>query len=96
MAAVLEAGTEVYEPLNEFELSALTHALSTAMYKRWQRQSLSSRSCAATALSLPVPYPRHDRRVQARIYHFAGGEAFVTKPAGYRKIEGEFPTQTCG
>ncbi len=96
MAAVLEAGTEVYEPLNEFELSAPTHALSTAMYKLtlakaiFEQPILRSDSFVLTG-SLPAAMTEEFKR---ELYHFAGGEGiFVTKPAGYRKIEGEFPTR---
>lgn len=96
MAALVEAGTEVYEPLNEFELSAPTHALSTAMYKLtlvkaiFEQPILRSDSFVLTG-TLPAATTEEFKR---ELYTFAGGEGiFVTKPAGFRKIEGEFPTR---
>ena len=96
MAALVEAGTVVYEPLNEFELSAPTHALSTAMYKLtlakaiFEQPILRSDSFVLSG-TLPAATTEEFKR---ELYTFAGGEGiFVTKPAGFRKIEGEFPTR---
>ena len=96
MAALVEAGTEVLEPLNEFELSAPTHALSTAMYKLtlvkaiFDQPILHSDSFVLSG-TLPAATTEEFKR---ELYTFAGGEGiFVTKPAGFRKIEGEFPTR---
>ena len=96
MAALVEAGTEVLEPLNEFELSAPTHALSTAMYKLtlakaiFEQPILRSDSFVLSG-TLPAATTEEFKR---ELYTFAGGEGiFVTKPAGFRKIEGEFPTR---
>ncbi len=96
MAALVEAGTEVFEPLNEFELSAPTHAVSTAMYKLtlvkaiFDQPILHPDTFLLTG-TLPVATTEEFKR---ELYTFAGGEGFfVTKPAGFRKIEGEFPTR---
>jgi ribosomal protection tetracycline resistance protein len=96
MAALVEAGSEVYEPLNEFEMSAPTHALSTAMYKLtlakaiFEQPILRSDSFVLGG-TLPAATTEDFKR---ELYTFAGGEGiFVTKPAGFRKIEGEFPTR---
>ena len=96
MAALVEAGTEVLEPLNEFELSAPTHALSTAMYKLTQvkaifEQPILRSDSFVLSGTLPAATTEEFKR---ELYTFAGGEGiFVTKPAGFRKIEGEFPTR---
>jgi ribosomal protection tetracycline resistance protein len=96
MEALVEAGTEVYEPLNDFELSAPTHVLSTAMYRLtlakalFEQPILRSDSFVLTG-ALPAATTEEFKR---ELYTFAGGEGiFVTKPAGFRKIEGDFPTR---
>ena len=48
MDALAQAGTAVYEPLNQFELTAPLHALSQALFKlSTVKATLSGRSCAA-------------------------------------------------
>lgn len=96
MDALVRAGTAVYEPLNEFELSAPTPALSTAMYKLTQAKALFEQPILhSTGFLLTGTLPAATtEEFKRELYTFAGGEGmFVTKPAGFRKIEGEFPTR---
>lgn len=94
MAALVEAGTAVYEPLNEFELNGPLHAVSQAMFKltlakaTFDRPILASDTFLLTG-TLPAATTEAFKR---ELYAFAGGEGlFITRPAGYRKIELPFP-----
>ena len=94
MSALVEAGTAVYEPLNEFELSGPLHAVSQAMFKltlakaTFDRPILTDDSFLLTG-ALPAATTEGFKR---ELYAFAGGEGlFITRPAGYRKIEPPFP-----
>lgn len=96
MAALAEAGTAVYEPLHDFELSAPQHALSQAMFKLTVAQAtfdqpiLTNDSFLLTG-TIPVATTEGFKR---DLYAFAGGEGLLlTKPGGFRKIEQEFPTR---
>lgn len=96
MDALTQAGTAVYEPLNEFELSAPIHAVSQAMFKLtmakaiFERPILHPDTFLLTGI-LPVATTEEFKR---DLYAFSGGEGiFLTKPSGYRKIEHEFPTR---
>lgn len=96
MAALVEAGTAVYEPLNEFDLSGPLHAVSQAMFKltiakaTFDRPILASDSFQLTG-TLPAATTEAFKR---EVYAFAGGEGlFITRAAGYRQIEPPFPTR---
>lgn len=96
MDALAQAGTAVYEPLNEFELSAPLHAVSQAMFKLSMAKAIFERPILYpdTFLltgTLPVATTEEFKR---ELYTFAGGEGmFLTKPSGFRKIEQPFPTR---
>jgi len=94
MAALVEAGTAVYEPLHDFELSGPQHALSQAMFKLTVAQAtfdqpiLTNDTFLLTG-TLPVATTETFKR---ELYAFAGGEGLlITKPGGFRRIEQEFP-----
>ncbi len=96
MDALTLAGTEVYEPLSEFELSAPLHAISQAMFKLtmaravFEKPVLYSDTFTLTG-TLPVATMEGFKR---DLYAMAGGEGvFLTKPAGFRKMEEAFPTR---
>lgn len=96
MEALVQAGTEVLEPLNEFELSAPIDAVSTAMYKLTLAKAIFEQPILQPdtfLLTGTVPVATTEE-IKRELSTFAGGEGlFVTRPAGFRKIEGEFPTR---
>lgn len=96
MDALVQAGAAVYEPLNEFELSAPIDTVSQAMFKltvaqaTFEQPVLSSDTFLLTG-TLPVATTEEFKR---ELYAFAGGEGlFLTRPSGFRPIDGEFPTR---
>lgn len=96
MDALKLAGTEVYEPLNDFELSAPLDVVSQAMFKLTLAKALFDRpilypdSFLLTG-TLPVATTEDFKR---ELYSLARGEGmFLTKPAGYRKVEQPYPTR---
>lgn len=96
MDALVQAGTAVYEPLNEFELSAPLQAISQAMFKLsilkaiFEKPILHSDTFLLTG-SLPVATTEEFKR---NLYAITEGEGiFLTKPSGFRKIEDTFPTR---
>ena len=96
MDALVQAATAVYEPLNEFELSAPVNVVSQAMFKltlvqaMFEQPVLSNDTFVLTGM-LPAATTEEFKR---ELYTFAGGEGiFLTKSAGFRPIEGEFPTR---
>ena len=96
MDALAQAGTAVYEPLNQFELSAPLHTISQAMFKLttvkaiFEQPILRSDTFLLTG-TLPVATTEEFKRI---LYTFAEGEGvFLTNPAGFRKIETAFPTR---
>jgi ribosomal protection tetracycline resistance protein len=96
MGALTQAGTEVYEPLSEFELSAPLHAISQAIFKLtmakavFERPILHPDTFLLTG-TLPVATMEEFKR---ELYAMAGGEGiFLTRPSGFRKIEQPFPTR---
>jgi len=96
MDALAEAGSAVYEPLNQFELSAPLHTISQAMFKLTMAKAIFDKPIlySDTFLltgTLPVATTEEFKR---SLYTFAEGEGmFLTNPAGFRKIEGTFPTR---
>jgi ribosomal protection tetracycline resistance protein len=96
MEALSQAGTEVYEPINQFELSAPIDVLSTAMFKlsalraTYEQPILHNDTFILTG-SLPVETSEQFRR---ELPAFTGGEGvFVAQPGGFLKKEGGFPTR---
>ncbi|MGI9058566.1 MAG: GTP-binding protein [Ktedonobacteraceae bacterium] len=96
MDALSQAGTVVYEPLNQFELSAPIHAISKAMFRLsalkadFERPILRGDTFLLTG-TLPVATTEEFKRSQ---HSFTEGEGvFLTKPSGFRKIEHAFPTR---
>ncbi|MFP3412840.1 GTP-binding protein [Bacillus sp. SIMBA_074] len=96
MDALKQAGTYVYEPLNEFELTVPEHAISTAMYKlaaipaTFAEPTLHNDSYHLTG-SLPVAKTENFKRM---LHSFTEGEGiFTTKPGGFTKLTAPFPTR---
>jgi ribosomal protection tetracycline resistance protein len=96
MNALAQAGTAVYEPLNHFELSAPIHTLSHALFKLsmakavFDRPNLHSDTFLLTG-TLPVA-TTEEFKISLRA--FTEGEGvLLTRPSGFRKIEGAFPTR---
>ncbi|HEY4388396.1 MAG TPA: tetracycline resistance protein, partial [Ktedonobacteraceae bacterium] len=96
MDALSRAGTAVYEPLNQFELRAPAHALSEALFRLsslkaiFEKPILRSDTFLLTG-TLPVATTEEFKR---SVHSFTEGEGvFLTKPSGFRKIEGTFPTR---
>ncbi|QBD79263.1 TetM/TetW/TetO/TetS family tetracycline resistance ribosomal protection protein [Ktedonosporobacter rubrisoli] len=96
MEALSQAGTAVYEPINQFELSVPVQAISTALFKlsllgaAYEQPTLRHDTFFVTG-TLPVITSETFRRELAS---FTGGEGvFLTQEAGFRKIEGAYPTR---
>lgn len=96
MDALKQAGTYVYEPLNEFELTVPEHAISTAMYKlaaipaTFAEPILHNDSYHLTG-SLPIAKTENFKRM---LHSFTEGEGiFTTKPGGFTKLTAPFPTR---
>ena len=96
MAALKQAETCVYEPLNEFELTVPEHAISTAMYKlaaipaTFAEPIFYNDSYHLTG-SLPVAKTENFKRL---LHSFTEGEGiFTTKPTGFTKLKAPFPTR---
>ncbi|MGG0459070.1 GTP-binding protein [Bacillus mycoides] len=96
MAALKQAETCVYEPLNEFELTVPEHAISTAMYKlaaipaTFAEPIFYNDSYHLTG-SLPVAKTENFKRL---LHSFTEGEGiFITKPGGFTKLMAPFPTR---
>jgi ribosomal protection tetracycline resistance protein len=95
MAALAQAGTEVYEPVNQFELSAPVQALSATMFK-----------LAALGATYGQPLLRDDEFLltgalpvattgafRAALPGLTEGEGvFLVQGGGYRKAPGIYPT----
>ncbi|QBD74713.1 TetM/TetW/TetO/TetS family tetracycline resistance ribosomal protection protein [Ktedonosporobacter rubrisoli] len=97
MEALKQAGTEVYEPLNQFELSVPVYAISKAMFR-----------LSALRASFEQPIPQNDdtfvltgtlpvattENFKRELNSFTEGEGvFVVKPGGFSKMENMFPTR---
>lgn len=96
MEALSQAGTDVYEPINQFELRVPIHAISTSMFKLsllgavYEQPILHSDTFLLTG-TLPVATTEEFRR---DLPSFTDGEGvFLVQEAGFRKIEGEYPTR---
>lgn len=96
MEALSRAGTAVYEPLNQFELSAPARSSSIAMFRLsalravLEKPVLRRETFLLTGM-LPVATTEEFKR---SLQSFTEGEGvFLTKPSGFCKIEGTFPTR---
>ena len=96
MDALAQAGTAVYEPLNQFELTAPLNALSQALFKLsmvradFERPILHNDTFHLTG-TLPVAATETFKR---NLQAFTEGEGvLLAKPSGFRKIETAFPTR---
>jgi ribosomal protection tetracycline resistance protein len=96
MEALSQAGTNVYEPINQFELSVPIHAISTAMFKLSQlravyEQPILHNDTFLLTGTLPVATTEEFRR---ELPSFTEGEGvFVAEVAEFVKKEGECPTR---
>ncbi len=96
MEALSHAGTDVYEPINQFELSAPADAISVALFKLsalravYEQPTLRSDTFLLTG-ALPVATTETFRRELAA---FTEGEGdLLVQDGGFRKMEGAFPTR---
>jgi len=96
MEALYRAGTEVYEPMNQFELSVPAHTISKAMFKLsvskavFEKPILHNKTFLLTG-TLPVATTEDFKR---DLHSFTNGEGvFMAKPSGFNKIENDFPTR---
>ena len=96
MEALSQAGTDVYEPINQFELSVPASAINTAMFKLselravYEQPILHNDTFLLTG-TLPVETSEEFRR---ELPAFTEGEGvFLAQEAGFLKKEGECPTR---
>ncbi|MCY9516933.1 tetracycline resistance ribosomal protection protein [Paenibacillus apiarius] len=96
MEALFQAGTDVYEPINEFELSVPDHALSRAMHKLSGlkaifKEPVQRKDSWLLTGTIPVAATEDFKR---SLHSFTEGEGmFMANPCGFEKIEGEYPTR---
>jgi ribosomal protection tetracycline resistance protein len=96
MAALSQAGTDVCEPIDRFELSVPASALSTAIAKLSHLRAVFDQPILRgdTFLlcgTLPVATSEEFKR---ELPAFTEGEGvFLAEESGFRKIEGEYPTR---
>ena len=96
MEALSQAGTDVYEPINQFELSVPVHAISTAMFKLSQlravyEQPILENDTFILRGMLPVETTEEFRRELPAFTEGMG--VFMAQPAGFLKREGDIPTR---
>lgn len=96
MEALSQAGTDVYEPINKFQLSVPVYALSTSMFKLsalgavYEQPILHNNTFLVTG-TLPVETFEAFRR---ELPSFTEGEGvFLAEVAGFLEKEGECPTR---
>jgi ribosomal protection tetracycline resistance protein len=96
MEALSRAGTGVYEPINQFELSVPADTLSKVMFKlslfkaEFEKPVLQNETFLLTG-TLPVAATEDFKR---ELNALTKGEGtFMAKPWGFRKIENGFPTR---
>lgn len=96
MEALSHAGTDVYEPVNQFELSAPISGISKAMFElsilkaEFEKPVLHNDTFLLTG-TIPVATTEEFRR---GLSSFTEGEGiFITRPHGFNKIENDFPTR---
>lgn len=96
MQALAQADTDVYEPINQFELSVPAFAISAAMFRLsalrgvYDQPILRGESFTLTG-SLPAATTEEFRRA---LPSFTEGQgALLAQEGGYRKLAGAFPTR---
>jgi ribosomal protection tetracycline resistance protein len=96
MEALAQAGTAVYEPLNDFELNAPLQAISQVMFRLSMVQAIFDRPILHSdtfVLTGTLPVAKTEE-LKRNLNALTGGEGiFLTRPSGYRKIEDAFPTR---
>ncbi|MBS4174877.1 tetracycline resistance ribosomal protection protein [Bacillus sp. FJAT-49736] len=96
MEALVDAGTSVLEPINQFELQVPANALSKAMFKLSALQAemeepVPHKEMFLLTGTLPMAVTDNFKR---GLHSFTEGEGvLVTKPCGYRRMEKECPTR---
>jgi ribosomal protection tetracycline resistance protein len=96
MEALSQAGTDVYEPINQFELSVPVPAISTAMSRLSQLRAVYEQPVLRNNIfhlmgTLPVATSETFRR---ELPSFTEGEGvFIVQSAGFLKMAGAFPTR---
>ena len=97
MAALVQADTDVYEPINRFELSVPIHAISTAMFKLSQLRAvyeqpvLRNNDTFVLTGTLSVTTTEEFRR---ELPAFTEGEGvLLMQEAGFLKKEGKLPSR---
>jgi ribosomal protection tetracycline resistance protein len=97
MAALSQAGTAVYEPINRFELSAPAGALSTAIAKLSRLRGVCDQPVLLhgdTFLLTGTLPMKASEEFKRELPSFTEGEGdFLTEEAGFRQIEGKYPTR---
>jgi ribosomal protection tetracycline resistance protein len=96
MEALSQAGTAVYEPINQFELTVPVKSISKTLFKLstsnavFEQPVLHNDTFLLTG-TLPVATTEDLKR---ELHSFTEGEGvFLAKPGGFSKIEGTFPTR---
>ncbi|KEK22175.1 tetracycline resistance ribosomal protection protein [Bacillus gaemokensis] len=94
MDALKQAGTTVYEPVNEFELTVPANSVSTVMYKlsamhaTFTEPVLHNDFFSLTG-TLPMAKTENFKRI---LHSFTEGEGvFISRPCGYDKLDSNFP-----
>lgn len=96
MKALKNAGTNVYEPMNEFDLTVPVGSISTAMFKLSALQAEFEEPIASEEMfilkgTLPMAVTDKFKR---GLNSFTEGEGILmTKPFGYKKMENDYPTR---
>jgi ribosomal protection tetracycline resistance protein len=96
MEALSRAGTDVYEPINQFELAVPVSAISKAMFQLsalravFEQPTLQNDTFLLKG-TLPVATAENFKR---ELRSFTEGEGvFMEKPSGFLKIENALPTR---
>ncbi|MGM1049294.1 MAG: GTP-binding protein [Bacillota bacterium] len=96
MEALSQAGTVVFEPINEYELIVPAHSISAAMHRLAGLQAvmkepiMSADTCLLTG-TLPVKTTETFKR---SVHAISEGEGvFITRPGGYTRIKSDYPVR---
>jgi ribosomal protection tetracycline resistance protein len=97
MEALAQAGTDVYEPINRFELSVPMTALGTTLFKLSQLRAVYQppilQDDTTFLLTGTIPMETSEK-LRRDLPTFTEGEgAFLAQEAGFARIEGECPTR---
>ncbi|PTM57647.1 elongation factor G [Desmospora activa] len=96
MEALTQAGTDVYEPIHQFEVSVPADMMSKTIYqltgmKATITESTVHKNTCLIKGTLPVAAAEKFRR---SLHSFTQGEGvMVVEPGGYTKIDGNVPTR---